>query len=140
MQYVAVLVPIAKAYSLVLVQTILQVMAFYCNCMWMNVRCKAVILNLFHRLVPKRSCGIIPAITEVQQFSPTTTWRSGSSFRDLMRAEKLLDTTHTLMMMMMMMTTPQPSLISGACLPVYGSWAAQPHHRRLYYIHTPCQG
>lgn len=35
---------------------------------------------------------------------------------------------------------PQPSLISGACLPVYGSCAAQPHHRRLYYIHTPCQG
>lgn len=73
-----------------------------------------------HRLMPKNikniyiwSCGIIPAITETQQFSVTASWRSASSFRDLMRAEKLL--------MMMMMMTSQPCLISGACLPLLHS-------------------
>ena len=61
-----------------------------------------------------------------------------------MWAEKLLDGTHSQMVMMMavavMVMTPQPSLTSGACLPVTGSRAAQPHHRRLYNTHTPGQG
>lgn len=43
--------------------------------------------------MPKQSCGIIPAVTEVQHFSLTTASRLGSSFRDLMWAEKLPDTT-----------------------------------------------
>lgn len=77
--------------SLALVQTSLQVIVFWCDWMWMNVN-EVVILILFQPLVPKRSCGIIPAVTEVQQSS--TTWKSGSSFRDLMWAEKLLDTIH----------------------------------------------
>lgn len=78
--------------SLALVQTSLQVIVFWCDWMWMNVN-EAAILILFQPLVPKRSCGIIPAVAEVQQFS--TTWKSGSSFRDLMWVEKLLDTIHS---------------------------------------------